>query len=429
MSRTDHDEDFRLVPLLVAAPETGKRIQVLALAASGRTLLFVQVRPGHVAYADKTPRIATHPGELDIRRSISWQTQRAIDEDRRRGLPVIVSPERRVDVAFLALDPAHAQSLLASRSVHVHWFSRGFKLQEGFLEPLALPSKLCLRPSGDAVGLGPWRGAPSEYTFKIELHDVLIDDRVPLHVDELSKLPVPSAVARTQTMLSFTDQVPTPSWSGLGVTNISFDIPEDDQLPLSPNVEMDDLYGLRERTLGVFILYAAAKAFYERPRAVPVENIDVINWLADPRRKDLEELFNRENARQACKFINPEHKKDGSGGNTWAERPFRSDVLTRASKKYQPHSHSSYISDYLAVIILASVEFPELARWRELAMDQKAKPAKRAKEMLDLIARFETLLVAWKFAGKTELSAVVDIVIWPERVVNLKKARRGRGSL
>jgi hypothetical protein len=426
MSTIDQERGIRLAPLVETAPDVDKRNQILALAASGKISLFVQVKPGYVAYADKTPRIATSPVGSDIRRSVSLQTQRAIDEDRRRGLPVIVFPERRADVAFLALEPAHAQVLLTAQSVQVHWFPSGLMLVGEFLVPLSLPSRLCLRPYGDRGSPGPWRNAPSEHTFKFEWSDVLLDDRVPSRLEELANAPSPTAVTLPGPATEGAGGVLTPRWSGLATAGSSFDIPDDDLSLLSPTVTINDPFGLRERAPGVFVLYAAAKEFYEKPRAVPVENNDVIDWLASSKEKDLEKLFNAENARQACKFINPKHDKSQSDKNTWAEKPFRPDVLAHASKKYRQPLYSSYVSHYLAVIIHAADEFHASVRWKELAAEPKPKQLKYAKEMLDIIGRFEAVLLEWKFSGKTELRAAVDIVIWDQRIVDLNETLRNR---
>jgi hypothetical protein len=429
MSGSDHDGHLRLVPLMEAAPDTGKRNQILTLAANGKIILFVQVKPGQVAYADQPSWIAPDPASHRVRRTISLQTQNTIDRDRRRGVPVIVFPEPHREVAFFALEPMHAQSLLAAQSVHTQWFPSGLKLERGFLEPVAFPSKLCLRPSGDVGAPGPWRDGSSEHTFKIELRDVLLDDRVPSRVEELVKSLTPKTVARIEAKPESTGQVLTPRWSGLADTKSSFDIPEGDELLLSPVVETGDPYGLRERAPGVFVLYAAARHFYEKPRVTDVVRKDVVEWLQSDDWKTFSKLFNKTNAPLVFKFINPSYNPLKGRNENWMAKPFPSEILARASQKYQQYPYSSYISDYLAIIVHAADEFHASDQWKKLIAQSNSDEAKLAKQKLDKIERFKKVLHDdWGFLGKAELGAVVDIVIWPTRIVDLNEARRNRGS-
>lgn len=422
MSGTDLDKPLRLVPLMEAAPDTAKRNQILTLAANGKIILFVQVKPDQVAYADQPSWIAPDPASHRIRRTISLQTQNTIDRDRRRGVPVIVFPEPRREVAFLALEPMHAQSLLAAQSVHTQWFPSGLKLERGFLEPVAFPSKLRLRPSGDVGAPGPWREGASEHTFKIELRDVLLDDRVPSRVEELVKSLTPKTVARIEAKPESTGQVLTPRWSGLSDTKSSFDIPEGDELLLSHVVETGDPYGLRERAPGVFVLYAAARHFYEKPRVTDVVRKDVVEWLQSDNWKTFSKLFNKTNASLAFKFINLKHSPGRGSNDNWVAKSFTPDILAIAKQKYQQPPHKPYISDYLAMIIHAS------DRWGELTAKSYPNGIKPDEHMLRLIEEFRMELFDWKFSGSAERQAVVDIVIWPTRIVDLNETRRNRGS-
>lgn len=393
MSGAAHRQYLQLVSLMVAVRGAEQREKVWAMAVAGQISLYAPIRPGYTAYASKTMRIASTPADamLSQRTLLTLPMQRRIDEARRRGVPVIVDPEPRPEIAYLALPTAQVQHLRASQAIHAHWFTHGLRFahdpterQAGRLERIALPSQLCLRPTHESMASGPWLDAPEEYQWKVELEDLLLDAAV-----------LPSLL-KGDTPAHLTEEPLT--------------LREEENSPL-----------IVQRFLGVRLLYKASEHFYRgNSKASAVTQAIVQEHLRTRAKgRDIEVLFTGDNSRLAFKLINPEHKASKGEGPNYEPKKLTPEAVNDA-RKYHLGSH---ISDRLTLVALAA------ERWHQWVANQGVpQEAIPAQSKLAFISELRGDVLRWGITSNGERNAVMDFAVWPERLVNLREATRNRGS-
>lgn len=380
---------IRLVPLMDAAPDTERRQQILGLAAGGKVRLYTQVPPGLMAYAER--HAASEDADHDshyAHHSITLPEKLAIDQARREGRPVY--PDPLPEVAFVALKSSDARTLLTSRSVLSQVFFHGLRFPPAVAHqpldvyvPVKFSTMICLQTDADGHPPRPWVPPTGAQTLRLTWDDVRIDDQVPSSLKTLMAM---------------------------------------DRSPRA----LDDPHDLRERAPGVFVLYAAARHFYPSGMNRKIKREEVTTWLKSSEWKDYSKLFNAGTRDLAFKFINPGNDRRQGDNDNWRSVDFKEDALATARATYKNHA---CVGDALAMIMHAA------DRWHDLLTEPpppsqhtKVEVQRTAKQMLDLTQRLSAELLLLGFSGAGERKAIVDIVIWPKRIVAFNEIRRNRGS-
>ena len=423
MSGTRHDKYLRLVPLVQAMPDSGQQKRFLALAAQGKVRLYLHVQPGQRVYASAPrPSAGAHGGVSD---NMAPGMQRQLDRARREGKPFLVNPTALRGIDFLALSQKDAQTLLAAMEVRANWFPGGLQLasddaacQQGWLEPVQ--AMMCLRPIDAEFERGPWLQEVGKYTVKIELRDVMLDDRVPpLAAD-------PNYVFPSRTVINFVSaSSESQAGHGLRLTAselqrvIFDDVPVDDKpLTLADTGEANaDPYELRDRMPGVFHLFEASRHIYPEPdKKVTDGKVQVKKWLQGDAVEDCKKLYNDGNTAIAFKLINPNYAITRGASDLWESKPLDPHIVACAYQKYQKNC---FISERLAVVIHAA------DWWQDLLAKESPQKSKIPEEvMLELIKKLRNELKKWRFSAIGERKTISEIVIWPVREVDLKRAIR-----
>ena len=161
-----------------------------------------------------------------------------------------------------------------------------------------------------------------------------------------------------------------------------------------------DLHDLRDRSVGVYHLYRAAKKFCIKKRAKSFDSALVEEWI----NAEFGELYGKTIARHAAKLINPKYKK--GAGKKGAKKHFSRGALARLNldKDYAPERLEPFVSEPLAFLLAA-------ADWwtRELK-----KLSNRERDTLSRGHLMNTL-IGLGFEGEEEIDSLMSIVMWPEK--------------
>ena len=161
-----------------------------------------------------------------------------------------------------------------------------------------------------------------------------------------------------------------------------------------------DLHDLRDRSVGVYHLYRAAKKFCIKKRAKSFDSALVEEWI----NAEFGELYGKTIARHSAKLINPKYKK--GAGKKGAKKHFSRGALARLNldKDYAPERLEPFVSEPLAFLLAA-------ADWwtRELK-----KLSNRERDTLSRGHLMNTL-IGLGFEGEEEIDSLMSIVMWPEK--------------
>jgi hypothetical protein len=380
----------RMVPVMDIVrkgSESNFRSHLIDLAMAGKLRVYIAVPDDKIVYTG-------NPNGRRQRTLPLAETQalrREILNHKKSGRTFIAFPMERRDIKYVVLDAAHAKAISDHGHAEIHWFSGGLTTHpDAALSRLgrvtnqpASSGIFCLRPycflqkhprGFHSNNVPPLTLAP-ENVITVEFNDLFV-------------------VESDATELVCANEIQAAVQA----------------------IEPAYAHELRKRATGAVVLLDAALYFYATPGTPSISQKEMGNWLNE-NRKDFKKLFNVANAKLAYKFINTKHRFNQGANEGWQPTPFRGDILNSAREKYQC---ADYISDYLAVIFLASDRWAAL-----LAEDKTDKVESSDKRMLRLIDEFRQELIQWGFSEKPARFAVADIVIWSLRVVRLKADIRG----
>ncbi|MEW9623201.1 hypothetical protein [Rhodanobacter geophilus] len=427
MTDTQQLEPIRLVPLVEAVPDADQQSRILALAAESKLRLYVPVPLERVVY--------TGSAKLDVSSCVTPTVRQKMAEAKRRGALVIKKPTLCREVDFLALAPNDAQSLLVARMARVQQFPGGLKLIPAKVEHEQsglefVPAQLYLRPAGETIDRGPWILEAGEHAIRIDWQDVLLDRR---------------AIGMLKN--SVDTDVPIATVDGIANTDIGHgtlpayvpfeDVPEEDQ-PLPPplpmmKLEEDDPFNLRSRAPAVFVLYAAAKYFFDEPRYPPIKQNLLEDWFSDRRvpviawitqiQGNYAGLTRERNVRLAFKLIHPKNDKRKWASSDYQSKEISPAIVDEASKYRENVEH--YVSKRLSVVILA------LDHWEQLnkVSSDHQKNAVTAEHQVKLMDKLRDELRKWRFDSDDERKTIVDFVTWPQRYDDLQKQIKSDAEL
>jgi hypothetical protein len=361
--------------------ESDFRSHLIGLAMAGKLSVYIVVPDDNIVFTQNPSGRRKRFLPLAETRAL----RREILNHKKSGRPFIAFPMECPDIAYLVLDSVHDKAISQDGHAEIHWFSGGLTKH-----PDAALSRL---------GWVTYQPAPSSI-FCLRPHTFLDEHPRGFHSNNVPPLTLAP------------ENVITVEFNDLFV--VESDVTElicvNEIQAAVQAVEPAYAHDLRKRAPGAAVLLDAALHFYATPGTPSISQAEMVNWLKD-NRKDFKKLFNVANAKLAYKFINTNHRFNQGANAEWQPTPFRGDILNSARKKYQC---ANYISDYLAVIFLASDRWAEL-----LAQDKADKVESSAEHMLSLTEKFRSELIDWGITETGARLAVVDVAVWPERVLNL----------